>query len=354
MGNYSWEPLVLELPKDIELLYDAYNNFYGNDFSRGGVDCPAVKKLKWLYLDNPAGMAFCCLAIDKHCIAGQYITIPINLIKQGRLIHAALSLNTFTHPAYRKQGVFVKLAEALFNYSAESGVDFTIGFPNMNSKHGFLKILNFIEPFPIYLFFKIISPSNKCGLRMRKFFSKCSPGYMFNIMNPHPIIRIDLKSDLDAAWVDHLWQSVRNSKQTSIKKDGAWVRWRYTMNPIFQYKFLIAEDNDRQPLGYIVWNQSEGTVIGLQMFNLIDFQAISLSIRQFLLNAFLNEIAKDIDVVKAISNPFSETANSLLLSGFVPIKRSSFIYRPHTVNTLPDYFLKTNQWNISSAFSDTI
>src|SRR5690349_19496844 len=50
-------------------------------------------------------------------------------------------MTTMTHPDYRNQGVFSKLAEHLYGRMAELGVCLVWGFPNTQSHYGFIQRL---------------------------------------------------------------------------------------------------------------------------------------------------------------------------------------------------------------------
>src|SRR6056297_3232492 len=67
--------------------------------------------LRWQYLDNPAGKAVVVVArADSGELAGQYVVIPMAFRLEGKAVKGSLSLNTLTHPAYRGQGLFTKMA----------------------------------------------------------------------------------------------------------------------------------------------------------------------------------------------------------------------------------------------------
>ncbi len=69
----------------------------------------------WQYRRNPEGRAaiFCYEAPDGR-IAAQYAVIPIPLRVKGTRIAGSLSLNTVTHPDYRRLGLFTKAATAVY------------------------------------------------------------------------------------------------------------------------------------------------------------------------------------------------------------------------------------------------
>ena len=52
------------------------------------------KEVEWRYLANPNKEVLSCIAVDNGKLIANYSTSPIRLIKEGKVIKAALSLNT--------------------------------------------------------------------------------------------------------------------------------------------------------------------------------------------------------------------------------------------------------------------
>lgn len=102
-----------------------------------------IPYLKWLYSQNPAGNAIGFDAFDGKNIAAHYACIPVHINLYGNIVKALLSLNTATHPNYRKQGLFIKLAEYTYEYAEWCGFESVHGFANFNSTHGFVHKLGF-------------------------------------------------------------------------------------------------------------------------------------------------------------------------------------------------------------------
>lgn len=71
-----------------------------------------------------------------------YGTVPQFVELNGEPILVAQSSDAMTHPDHLRKGLFVHLAQANFNYCKEIGVNLIYGFPNANSKPGFVKKLN--------------------------------------------------------------------------------------------------------------------------------------------------------------------------------------------------------------------
>lgn len=104
--------------------------------------------LHWLYAQNPSGMV---CGFDAFCadeLAGHYVCVPTCIRLGGEEKHALLSLNTATHPRWRGQGLFTKLAERTYEAAHAAGFAAVYGVANANSTPGFIHKLGFelIQP----------------------------------------------------------------------------------------------------------------------------------------------------------------------------------------------------------------
>ena len=70
-----------------------------------------------------------------------YGVIPCFLQVDGKVVLAAQSADTMTHPDYRNKGLFVELALLTYQLCRETGIKVVFGFPNQNSLPGFINKL---------------------------------------------------------------------------------------------------------------------------------------------------------------------------------------------------------------------
>jgi GNAT superfamily N-acetyltransferase len=70
-----------------------------------------------------------------------YGVIPCFIADEGRLILAAQSADTMTHPKHRNKGLFVELARLTYELCYQEGIQLVFGFPNQNSLPGFVNKL---------------------------------------------------------------------------------------------------------------------------------------------------------------------------------------------------------------------
>lgn len=338
VGKPSWSALPVRYDENRSLLHKARALFF-QEGEQAYVD--------WLCGDNPAGTAYCYMAVDGETIAGQYIIVPILLAARGEKVKACLSLDTFTHENYRKQGIFVSLAERVYGDAESDGCRFTLGLPNDNSRPGFLKNLNFIEPFALYQSVLPLPFRRLVGSRIADTFGRalCAVAAPFERG-----LQIRTVTSIDSAWGDALWERLRGQSDWNLWKDGDWLRWRFCENPKFAYHFIVAEDDAGRPSGYLVWSRDTGA----RGAWLVDVEGIKLSTRLALIRHMVREAAPEFDWVKSIHTTFSRYGRALTLSGFIPYRKASLIFRAHGLGLdgLPP--LTAHGTDISTALADFV
>ena len=77
---------------------------------------------------------------DQHEPVAFYGVVPCFIKYDGKLILAAQSVDTMTHPGHRLKGLFTQLARLTFKLCAQEGIKVIFGFPNQNSVKGFVDL----------------------------------------------------------------------------------------------------------------------------------------------------------------------------------------------------------------------
>lgn len=97
---------------------------------------------RWKFHHNLDGAPVIVVAEHQGRIVGQYALWPTRLRLGNEVVLGAQSLDTMTHPDYRGQGMFTVLAEECMRRAAERGIEALYGFPNENSRPGFVRKLD--------------------------------------------------------------------------------------------------------------------------------------------------------------------------------------------------------------------
>ncbi len=114
--------------------------------------------LRWEYADNPAGKAIIFVAEDEERFVSQYAVLPREFSINNSIIAGSLSVNTITHPSYRRKGLFPKLTQRTFDACREKRIHFTIGFPNRQSHPVIREKKLFSTPGYLPLLVRILNP----------------------------------------------------------------------------------------------------------------------------------------------------------------------------------------------------
>lgn len=334
----TWRTRRISFTEDRGLLQRARRAFYGEADER---------YVDWMYGANPAGALYGHVATDGDVIAGQYVAIPIDMVAGNVAFKAALSLNTFTHEAYRRQGVFAALATAVFQDLAAAGCRFTIGFPNPDSHSGFVNHLGFAEPFGVHAMTRPLGRA-LLGPRLARFVQ-----HPLRALARLSSLRIDAPATVPTAWIDRLWEQCRPTTEIGLAKTGTWFQWRFVDNPRASYRYLTCERPDGTPAGVLVWTREPAREGKRPAVTVVDLEAPSPRLRATLLGALLRELPDDVEVVHALATRGSALGRALLYAGFVPVKRFPFIYRAHRPDGDLRPVLMASAWSVSGAYADT-
>ncbi len=229
-----------------------------------GEDTYDQKRWQWQYKDNPMGVSVIDLAVDvedSKKLAGHYAVISYDIQSKNHAIKGAQSLDTFTSGEYRRQGIFVNLAEETYKRSEEAGIDFIFGFPNKNSYPGFVQKLSFIDPFGFGMF--------KLPLRAGYFLNR----FIGNTpVSSIPLKFKNIKLGLESKKVtrlgdcfDRVASKFTNQFPYMVKRDRKYFEWRYVNCPDRKYEIYECS-TDSKVVGYFVLSPDESN----NYVNLID------------------------------------------------------------------------------------
>ena len=284
---------------------------------------------RWEFLDNPAGPGYQRLADHAGAIVGQYVVVPTRFhlaTRPGAENILAMSCDTMTHPAYRKQGMFVTLAQELYAELAERfGVTTVWGFPNANSHPGFVGKLGW---FDIYEFPTWVKPIQSRHVIQRYVRSSALAGILgavadrlYQLVAPKPTpprqCSIQEISGFDERF-DALWTRHRSVARIVQIRDATYLRWRYLAAPAFEYRpFEVTVAGSLK--GYVIlriltlFNLRFGAVVDLFPCPIVDAEIT----REVLSFAQLYAAERDCAFLTALLPPAH--ASHLTRFGFVKV-----------------------------------
>jgi hypothetical protein len=323
---------------------------------------------KWEYAENPVKVKLIRIARDdSKRIIGHYAVSPRKMYINGKTSTCSLSLDTMTHPDFRKQGMFTLLARELYADLEKKEIDLTFGFPNMNSVHGFEKKLDW------YIFGEVpllIRPINT--LNVFKFFDlpvlKSWPGSLdpffplkFNLPY-HKALRGCKWTELSrfGPEADDLWEAMRAEFSVAADRGASYLNWRYSDKPDEKYLRLGLKRVNGEYLGLLVLKVQnfKGLKLGI-VADIISRPGILL--RTAIAGNALTRLAQmGADVAMALCAPFTPLFWPYVLNLFIPapsrfnpIKRYWGVRR-NTMTFSPKLILDRKNWLVSWGDTDVI
>lgn len=319
----------------------------------------------WKYRFNPSGDPVIWLAESDGKIVGQYALTRARIKIANEVNSIAQSVNTLTHPAYRRQGIFETLARMAYDEAAQRGIIFIYGFPNELSYPGFIKKLGWSDLGTIRAWIIPLSVKNICkkyihNRLLSKVFEigSCAVlNVLYRAAKAHRtkgLIISEISSFDERA--DDLWLKVSKDPRIMVVRDRSYLNWRYFDIPNVKFTVYLAE-NDGQTLGYAVVKCEEYN--GLKLGRIFDLavppgqENITYSLLLKVIEFFKKERA-DLIVYRIISN--KSQYRILRKCGFInsfPIaKHARFIVRPITSNISQKVLLDSDNWFVQTGDSD--
>jgi GNAT superfamily N-acetyltransferase len=198
---------------------------------------------QWRYFSNPTAPSkiFVAKTEDTLQIAGMRpVTFqPLRLLKRDAL--AVQLTAVITHPDFRRQGIFSNLVKHSMADARQAGAEFAFTFPNKQSYAIYKKKpeWRYLAAVPLYLKPLGLSVGRPAKHKATRFKSRSGSD-------------IRLVDRFDEGY-DALWQKVDGTYPIAVRRDAAFLNWRYGANPVADYTIIEArEPVSDQVKGYIV------------------------------------------------------------------------------------------------------
>ncbi|MHA1327004.1 MAG: GNAT family N-acetyltransferase [Promethearchaeota archaeon] len=205
---------------------------------------------KWKYKNNPYGFKknLIWVAEDQNEIIAHYAVIPVGFFINCNETNILLSLNTITNQKYRRRGLFIKLANKVYNEAKKMGYPLVYGFPNPLSINGFIKYLDWkiIDTFHYigmilneknviyhYLNNKKLKYLFRCYLKLKSFLNRQKLNDYIEVQEIN-----SFGEDFDI--FNKKWISLH---PFSFSRDNKFMKWRYS-DPTTINKVFITKDKE--------------------------------------------------------------------------------------------------------------
>lgn len=216
---------------------------------------------RWKHEQNPFGTSYVLCAYDD-----EDTLVSLRTLMRWRLegpggtsVRAARPVDTATHPAHRRRGVFTALTHEAVEAMHEEGTALLFNTPNANSLPGDLKMgWREVARWPLY--------ARPCGLRFVR--------ALLGLPREPRTRQLEPWADFVARCADQVEQVVaeHEAHRTWVglrtPRSAAYLDWRYGGPPGLHYA-VLAEETAKHLTGFVVGRETEG-FRGLRAFLIAD------------------------------------------------------------------------------------
>ena len=327
-------------------------------FERNGTP-RRLDALRWQYLKNPTGELFVDLAVSDQRIGAIYAVQPAVVRVRGARMLAAQSVDTLVDADFRRRGLFIKMAEAVYQRVRERDGAFVYGFPNENSAPGFFDKLGWLSLDPVPFLMRPL----RIGFVGSKLPLARWPRWLPDLRLP--IIGPRLQADQEFRPVTELgselgalWERFASGVMVAVDRSPQYLRWRlgkpgerYQCLGVFEAARLVAfcayttVDKHGGRIGYVI-----------ELLHDPGHQATGAALLVECLRRMASEGA---DAVLAWAFRHSPNARAYSKAGFLPFPER---FRPVELHigvrplddSLTEALSDRRNWYISYCDSDTV
>ena len=263
---------VAELREDARILAE------GSERRSGAPDY-----YRWKLRKNPAapGLLEVALSPEGQVVGAASLT-PRRILFDGVVRHSAEIGDTFTSPAYQRQGIFSTLVRTLVAGGSDRGIEFIYGTPNDASLPGYEAKLDFAQ-IPGAAVQGLVRPLRATRVLRRRLRRGWVGATAAGVVGPLVTVgyRVAFPPSRVAAGLDvrrgpeppkeaqALFETVKAAYRWIMVRDERYMAWRFQENPD-AYDFLSAYRGDALA-GYLILKR--GRWNGLEVLYFADFLA---------------------------------------------------------------------------------
>lgn len=224
---------------DEQELFRLYGQVFGDELTEA-----SRRRWRWQYLENPEnpeGPAI-WVARDGSEILGQYASMPVRLWWGGREVHASWGMDVFVRAEARGRGVGAELFTTWSDH-----VEVALGLGLTPSSYGLFRKLRYRDVGPVPFFQKILKPGEVAARRVGAAFGASAGALLswgLRLLHPErslPSEGIEVRSiEAFGQDFDALWERARRSYAMCVRRDRAYLDWKYARCPHKRYEITEA------------------------------------------------------------------------------------------------------------------
>jgi GNAT superfamily N-acetyltransferase len=336
-------------PEDRRAVDALYRRVFGNDAAE-------ASRLRWEWQyrrnpNNPGQEAEIWIAREGPALVGQYATMPVRLSVKGQEVQGSWGMDVMVAPERQRQG----LGEALFR-TWDRNVGAALGLGLSDSSYRLFQKLNWPDVGPVPC---LVKPLTRRALRrpnwpvpINRLVSALTLPIVKIVARTRPLrAEVRLIQRFDESF-NALWDELAPKFDFAVRRDAAYLNWKYVSAPHVRYSIAMLRRNDRN-IGYAVYrhlHEPRGRVTLLvdfladpddeaalhTLFHWIDRearQADSDKIRTFAMHANFRRVLKR--------------------SGYFQVKSTmEFVAKVNAVDAGPALYENTDTWHVTLGDSD--
>lgn len=236
---------------DDQALFQGYREVFGQELTES-----SRQRWRWQYLENPASDPQgpeIWVAREDGSPLGQYASMPVTLWWDGREVRASWGMDVFLRPQARGKGIGAQLFTAWSDH-----VEVALGLGLTPSSYGLFQKLRYRDLGPVPFFQRILDPSAVAARRLGPLLGPVAGlGLRGWLAIAHPVkaarpsgVSVRPVTGFGADY-DALWERARSSYAMCVRRDAAYLAWKYLACPTQSYEIREAR-RGQQLCGFAV------------------------------------------------------------------------------------------------------
>jgi GNAT superfamily N-acetyltransferase len=321
-----------------------------------GIDAAEASRLRWDWQyrrnpNNPGQEPEIWIAREGPAIVGQYATMPVKVAVRGQEVQGSWGMDVMVAPERQRQG----LGEVLFR-TWDRHVGASLGLGLSESSYRLFQKLRWPDAGPVPCFVK---PLTRRALRrpnwpvpVNRLVSALTLPIVKIVARTRPLrAEVRLIQRFDDSFTQ-LWEQLKDSFDFAVRRDAAYLNWKYASAPHVRYSIAALRRDDRN-VGYAVYrhvHEPRGRVTLL-----VDFLADPDDARGFsTLLRWIDREARQADSDKIRTFAMHAGFRRILKrSGYFQVKSTmEFVAKVNAVDVAPAFYRETDRWHLTLGDSD--
>jgi GNAT superfamily N-acetyltransferase len=321
-----------------------------------GHDAADASRLRWdwqyrLNPNNPGHEPEIWIAREGKAIVGQYATMPVKLSVRGQEVHGSWGMDVMVAPERQRQG----LGEVLFR-TWDRHVGASLGLGLSASSYRLFQKLRWPDVGPVPL---LVKPLTRRAFRranwpmpLNRLISALMWPFVKIIARTRPLAaEVRMVHRFDESFTA-LWEELAPQFDFAIRRDAAYLNWKYISAPHVRYSTAALRRNDRN-VGYAVYrhlHEPRGRVTLL-----VDF--LTAPDDEAGLNTLLRWVDReartaDSDKIRTFAM-HAGFRRVLRRAGYFQVKSTmEFVAKVNSVELDPAFYENTERWHVTLGDSD--